>query len=46
MDKRLHETTLITQLRIRINDLEPSREKSLALTKLEECEMWLEKAPH
>lgn len=31
-------------LKAAIESLENSREKSLALTKLEECQMWLEKA--
>lgn len=34
----------IAVLREMIESLPPSRERSLALTKLEECEMWLERA--
>lgn len=31
------------QMRELLNEYEPSREKSLAATKLDECEMWLAK---
>lgn len=34
---------LIENLMASIEALENSREKSLAITKLEECKMWLEK---
>ena len=34
--------TLIENLRASIEALEDSREKSLALTKLDECRLWLE----
>lgn len=33
---------LIDNLRAAIESLEDSREKSLALTKLDECRLWLE----
>jgi hypothetical protein len=31
------------QMRELLNEFEPSRERSLAATKLDECEMWLER---
>lgn len=35
---------LIVELHGKLVDVKPSREISLALTKLDECEMWIEKA--
>ena len=32
---------LVTELRVRIQTLDPSRERSHAETKLDECELWL-----
>ena len=34
-------STLVTELRERIKNLHPSRERSFAETKLDECELWL-----
>lgn len=34
-------TDQIEEMRAFINQFAPSRERSLALTKLDECEMWL-----
>ncbi len=35
----------IVELREVIDSLPTTRERALALTKLEECEMWLERCP-
>lgn len=43
MDNKLSIMDEIYNLQEKIKQLENSREKSLALTKLEECELWLKR---
>lgn len=37
----LNPTYFFTRMRVLFDEFEPSRERSLAVTKLDECEMWL-----